>query len=82
MLQRYENRGEAHPTGEILEEGDEEEPFECDEDIAQEDLVSGWIRMGLLPRLRYILEVQKSPVHAVPVIKMLLIRIDPYRFPY
>jgi len=54
------------------EEGDEEEPYECDEDIAEQDLVSGWLRMGLLPRLRYVLEVHRSPSFAVPILEILI----------
>ncbi|KAI1895656.1 hypothetical protein AGOR_G00108470 [Albula goreensis] len=53
----------------------EKEERKTDHDVAREDVVKGLLRMKLLPRLRYILEVVRPPARVVLDILEVLIRI-------
>jgi hypothetical protein len=59
-------RARYFASAEGLVKADEETP---DEDVARRDLVRGLLRMNLLPRLRYLLEVRtlSSPLLATPL---------------
>lgn len=59
-------------SAEGLVKADEETP---DEDVARRDLVRGLLRMSLLPRLRYLLEVARLETAVVEGIFDVLIRI-------
>jgi hypothetical protein len=52
-------RARYFASAEGLVKADEETP---DEDVARRDLVRGLLRMSLLPRLRYLLEVRPRPL--------------------
>ncbi|KAG9336327.1 hypothetical protein JZ751_002674, partial [Albula glossodonta] len=53
----------------------EKEERKTDHDVTREDVVKGLLRMKLLPRLRYILEVVRPPARVVLDILEVLIRI-------
>ncbi|KAJ8353581.1 hypothetical protein SKAU_G00211480 [Synaphobranchus kaupii] len=53
----------------------EKEERKADHDVAREDVIKGLLRMNLLPRLRYILEVVHPLPHVVLDVLEVLIRI-------
>ncbi|XP_018583220.2 RNA polymerase II-associated protein 1 isoform X1 [Scleropages formosus] len=59
----------------LKETAKEKEEKKSDHDVARNDVIKGLLRMKLLPRLRYILEVLRPPPRTVLDILEILIRI-------
>ncbi|KAL4656489.1 RNA polymerase II-associated protein 1 isoform X1 [Arapaima gigas] len=59
----------------LKETAKEKEDNKSDHDVARNDVVKGLLRMKLLPRLRYILEVVRPPPRTVLDVLEILIRI-------
>uniref|UniRef100_A0AAV2JEN9 Tyrosine-protein kinase receptor n=1 Tax=Knipowitschia caucasica TaxID=637954 RepID=A0AAV2JEN9_KNICA len=76
-LPEEDDEDEDEPLKEAKEKGDEKSDYET----ARQDVVKGLLKMKLLPRMRYILEVVRPSPHVIQEIMGIIIRLARHSTP-